>query len=862
MASRSTRKTWETAFLLSASMSSSYQQTFDQAQQIMKDLGAENVQLGDEAERAAQRQANAFQLAASAVLESGLTEALGQVKDAYLDIIETTMEFEYTMSAVEAISEAGAEDIAELEEKARTLGETTVFTAQQSSEAMTFMAQAGWDTIEMLEGMDGVISLAAASGTDLAETSSIVADTLAGFGMEADETNRLADVLAQTSANTNTNVSLLGDTFANAAAVAGALGFQIEDVSVMLGIMANAGVKGSRAGTTMRNIFNGLAKDITLTADAFGEVDFSMFDEEGNAKDLISVIRELRGYFDQMTDKEKYKNASDIAGLRGYNGLLAIINATDEQFEELYEDIQNADGAAKKMADTRLDNLKGDVTLLKSAFESLKITLGERFSPTLRVAVDDATSLVQKTSEFVENHPRIVEGIELITVAVGGATTALTIAAGVLKAIAAIKMVVDLMSGGALITMGIGAVVGIMGTLYLKLKAVREEASHMYDEQKELAEQYQIYAEKYWKTSEEWAQTVQNISGERDNILSLTDRLEELMGIQSKTEAQKQEILTIVELLNEAIPELALNYEKEADALSMTAEAIRDRARAEAYAEEIAEKEKQLKERYKAKKTLADKAQAADELYKQAKITYETEFKNYVETYGPYGESEEYTKEIVDSVPQVAAAKAFMEEASKALFEVYAEISTNERYIEGYSEEIAAYKAELEGQNDDREEETEGQKEIREKIQNIEEVLDALDEDDKDRAVFEKMLEEAKAELAYEEEAAGRGEIQDTLDEAGMDYNDLKAGMKNAMNGTSMTSEDVSDQYGGAYEEAEGAEAVVQNGDMNITVNVNVEGNMTEETLPEVERVAEEAAEKVITYLGRHGSQRTRLGYN
>ena len=339
MASRSTRKTWETAFLLSASMSSSYQETFDKAQNIMRELGAENVNLGDEAERAAQRQENAFNLMASALAEAGLYEMLGRIKDAYSDIIQVTEEFEYTMSAVGAISDAGAGDMAELEAKARELGETTVFTAQQSAEAMTFMAQAGWDTVEMLEGMDGVISLAAASGTELAETSSIVADTLAGFGMAADETGRLADVLAQTASHTNTNVSLLGETFSNAAAVAGALGFEVEDVSVMLGLMANAGVKGSRAGTTLRNIFNGLAKDVTLTAEAFGEVDFSMFDEAGNSKNLIEVVRELRTYFDQMTDREKYLNASALAGMRGYNGLLAIIGATDEQFEELYEDI-------------------------------------------------------------------------------------------------------------------------------------------------------------------------------------------------------------------------------------------------------------------------------------------------------------------------------------------------------------------------------------------------------------------------------------------------------------------------------------------------------------------------------------------
>lgn len=688
MASRSTRKTWETAFLLSASMSSSYQETFDKARNIMHELGADNVKLGDEAERAAQRQENAFQLAAAAITETGLLELLGKVRDAFSDIVQVTEEFEYTMSAVKAISDAGAEDIAQLEAKARDLGETTVFTARQSAEAMTFMAQAGWDTVEMLEGMDGVISLAAASGTDLAETSSIVADTLAGFGMAADETTRLADVLAQTASHSNTNVSLMGETFKNAAAIAGALGFSIEDVSVMLGVMANAGVKGSRAGTSLRNIFNGLAKDATLTADAFGEVEFSMFDEEGNAKNLIDVVRELRTYFSQMTDKEKYLNASNLAGLRGYNALLAVIGATDEQFEELYADIENADGAAKKMADTRLDNLKGDVTLLESAFESLKITVGEHFMPGGREFVQWLTDATNGINAFVEAHPGAVEGITAITAALGGALGAVTAVAAGIKAIQAVKLVAGLMAGAGAsmpIVLGIGAVVGILGVLLGKMAGIREEAQAMYRDSLREAEAIKEYTLAYSEQVNSWKASEEAMKAERKNTDSLINRLEYLNRLQFKTAAQKQEILSIVEILNEEVPDLALAYNEEADSLNLTAEAIRERALAELDAEEIREKGEMLKEALKADKALQDEEAEARELV--AKASADHAAAQAAMSAALYGNGDRLA-----ATEQEKAAREALETAQKSLTRVQGARQTNDYKIASLSEQIAKLK--------------------------------------------------------------------------------------------------------------------------------------------------------------------------
>lgn len=809
MASRSTRKTWETAFLLSASMSSSYTETFDRAQQILKDLGAENIQLGDEAERAAQRQENAFNLAVAAIAETGLLELLGYVKEEYKEIIDTAMEFEHTVSAVKAISGAGATEIGELEEKARTLGETTVFTARQSAEAMTYIAQAGWDTEEMLEGMSGLIDLAAASGTDLSEAANITADTLAGFGMEASETTRLANVLAQTAARTNTNVTLMGDAFSYSAAIAGALGFEIEDVAVMMGLMANAGVKGSKAGTSMRNIMNGLAQDVKLTSEAFGEVEISMFDENGESKGLVQFVKELREYFDQMTKSEKIANAQSIATKRGYNGLLAILNATDDQFEELYADIENSYGAADRMARVRLDNLQGDVTLLKSAWESLTITYGEEFLPIGRDVTQVLTNIVQSTNDLVEANPELITGINLIVGALGGALTSITAVTAAIKVIEGLKLVANLLNGKLLLTAGIGALVGVLAALAVRIASVRDSMSHLYDDEVELAKLHQDMAAGYKETAKAWQETIDSITDERDNTLYLVERLEELEGVQDKTLAQKREILSIVQLLNEEIPDLALSYNEEADALNMTADAIRNRVRAEAYAEEIAEKEQRLKELYKQENSRNKEFSEARDLYNRTKETYERVLEEEAERILSTDRNV-YTKEdalyYAKNNVRVKAAREAMEEAGLGMTQLRAAQTDSAWWINALSEEIAEYYA--------------GQEEIKEAEQaagtNVEDAEDMMDDFIRYGSV---------QSTDAESEAEGQQEIMDA-------------------------------------EVPDGAVMAAAENPVVIESTININGNVTEETLPEVEQIVNEAAEKVIERLERTSRSRVRAAYN
>lgn len=346
-----------------------------------------------------------------AIAAAGIAEAMKSIADAYSECVEIAGNFEQAMSAVEAIADSNISEMAALTAEAKELGATTKFTAQQSANAMEYMAMAGWDAQEMLGGMSGVINLAAAAGEDLAQVSDIVTDNLSAFGLKASDTAHFADVLAAAAANSNTNISIMGETFKSSSSVAGALGYSIEDVAVMVGLMANNSVKGSRAGTALRNIFNGLLGGVTLTAKAFGELDYSAVNSDGSMKGLMETVEDLRGYFSQMTEAERVNNAMTIAGMRGYNGLLAILNATNEDFQSLYASINNCNGAAERMAKVKLDNLNGDITLMNSAMEALQSTIGEQFNPELRALTQLKTELLNGLNDFIIESPSLTKGL-------------------------------------------------------------------------------------------------------------------------------------------------------------------------------------------------------------------------------------------------------------------------------------------------------------------------------------------------------------------------------------------------------------------------------------------------------------------
>lgn len=312
--------------------------------------------------------------------------------------------FESQMSKVSAISGAVGNDLIALKNKAKEMGSTTKFSATEAGQAFEYMSMAGWKTEDMLNGIEGIMNLAAASGEDLANTSDIVTDALTAFGLAASDSSHFADVLARASSSSNTNVSLMGETFKYVAPLAGSLKYSIEDTAVAIGLMANAGIKGTQAGTALRSMITRLTDPPKDAAQSLEKLGFSIKDSNGNIKPLNTSLKELRKKFENLSDAEKVEMASSIAGQEAMSGFLAIINASDSDFENLTNQINNADGAAKQMADTMNDNLDGAITLFKSNLESVGISIYEDFQNPLK-------DLVRNASELLTNLSPVFKGV-------------------------------------------------------------------------------------------------------------------------------------------------------------------------------------------------------------------------------------------------------------------------------------------------------------------------------------------------------------------------------------------------------------------------------------------------------------------
>lgn len=308
--------------------------------------------------------------------------------------------FEAQMSTVQAISQASSGEMKQLKEVAAEMGRTTKFSATEAGEGLEYMAMAGWNTQEMVSGLPGVMHLAAASGEELGTVSDIVTDAMTAFGLQADEVGMFADVLAQASSKSNTNVAMMGETFRYVAPVAGSFGYTVQDTAVAIGLMANSGIKASNSGTALRKILTGLGEKTELTGRAFGKLTVRAANTDGSMRPLKDTLEDLRAGFAQMTESERSANAESIAGKTGMAGLLAIVNASQKDFDELTHAIDNSAGAAKEMSEVRLDNLAGDITILKSGLEGAGIEIYGGFSGLLREGVQDTTAWL---SSFTEN---------------------------------------------------------------------------------------------------------------------------------------------------------------------------------------------------------------------------------------------------------------------------------------------------------------------------------------------------------------------------------------------------------------------------------------------------------------------------
>ena len=333
--------------------------------------------------------------------------------------VKTAADFDSEMSKVSAISGATGDDFDQLRAKAREMGAKTKFSASEAASAMEYMAMAGWKTSDMLNGIEGIMNLAAASGEDLATTSDIVTDALTAFGLSAADSGHFADILAAASSNANTNVSMMGETFKYCAPIAGALGFSAKDTAEAIGLMANSGIKASQAGTSLRTIMNNLSGEVTFVGKNIGEVTIATSNADGSMRSLNDILADCRVAFSGLSESEKAANAEALVGKNAMSGFLALMNSSETDINKLRGAIENCDGASESMAETMQDNLNGQLTILKSQLEELAISFGDILMPTIRKIVSAVQQFVDKLNSMDESTRETIIKIGLLAASIG-----------------------------------------------------------------------------------------------------------------------------------------------------------------------------------------------------------------------------------------------------------------------------------------------------------------------------------------------------------------------------------------------------------------------------------------------------------
>lgn len=538
------------------------------AGQKMQDLGDKIKGVGDKFSQVGQT----LTMKVTAPIVAGFTAA-----------IKTTADFDAEMSKVQAISGATASDMETLTAKAREMGETTKFSATESGQAFEYMAMAGWKTEDMLGGIEGIMNLAAASGEELGTTSDIVTDALTALGMQANEAGHFADILAAASSNANTNVSMMGESFKYAAAPAGTLGYTAEDVAIALGLMANSGIKADMAGTSLRNMFNRMAKPTKESAEAMERLGLTLYDDEGKMYSFRQIMDQMRESFkninvsvedydaalDQLDalladgsltqkqyedeleelnlrtfgaeEAEKARAAAMLGGTRAMSGLLAIANATTEDYEKLtqavdgssqafakledgsvvplnealasgQEIIEQYNGQAEAMAATMQDNLNGQMTILKSQLQELAISMGNLLMPMIRDIVGKIQDLVNWLNSLDDEQKKHIMQVAAIVAAVG---PVLLIIGKVIIGIGSLISAVGTIAGaiGALIPILMGPV-GIIALIVAAVVALGVIIYKNWDDIK-------AWAQGVWEATKEMvAQVVAKIVELKNNIVN------------------------------------------------------------------------------------------------------------------------------------------------------------------------------------------------------------------------------------------------------------------------------------------------------------------------------------------------------
>lgn len=363
--------------------------------------------------------------------------------------VKTAADFEAAMSRVAAVSRASEEDLALLTKTARELGATTVFSASQAAEGMTFLAMAGFDTQQIIAAMPGLLDAAAAAGEDLGRTADIVSNILSGFGLAAEETSRIADVLTATFTSSNTTLASLGETMKLVAPVAAALGLEIEEVAALTAVLGDAGIQGSMAGTALRAILSSLAAPSGAAAKAIAELGIQTTDAAGNMLPITTILAQIAQKTAHMGDAQRAAVFEALAGREAVSALSAIMAVGSSRIDEYADSLRNSAGISAEVAARQMDNLRGAVAEMRSAIEGAQISIGNAFIPVLRIGARALTAMVNVFNKL----PAPIQTTIAVTMGVVGVLSSMALAASFI-----IPQIGTMVKGFGLLKTGLAAV--------------------------------------------------------------------------------------------------------------------------------------------------------------------------------------------------------------------------------------------------------------------------------------------------------------------------------------------------------------------------------------------------------------------
>lgn len=530
--------------------------------------------MGKEAKEAGETGAKAFEDMYQAVTALGLLEGVKKLAEGMKSCVDAAAEFEYQMATVKSLSGATGNEFEQLTARAKTLGATTSFTATQAGEAMEYMALAGWKSKEMLEGVDGIMALAAAATMDLGTASDIVTDNLTAFNLTAKDSNRFADQLAYAMSKSNTNVEQLGESYKYCAATATQLGYSMEDTTAALMVMANAGIKGSSSGTALSSIMTRLGNDVSDCRKMLEGYGIQVYDTTGSVRELSSILGDMKGIWGGLTDEEKSHLSYIVAGKTAQAQLMTVLGESTGAFETYAEGLRNCNGAAKEMQDIKLDTFTGQIQLLESAYDGLRVSIGEDLMPVLGMLVEGLTAVLTAANGLVEENPAVTAAIVGVTTALA----ALAIGAVATSSVVTGTLIPALMAAFSnpvlLAVAAIGALVAALVTLRQNMQETNAEGQMWAatKQMREEAEELTAAIREEQKAFEELAEVLEQTARTGGSMV------DELDGLRKKTEltaSEQERMLYLVEKLNEDFPELGLAYDDATESLNMSTEAVR-----------------------------------------------------------------------------------------------------------------------------------------------------------------------------------------------------------------------------------------------------------------------------------------------